>query len=868
MRSVSRTLTFRSSGRPLFIVSDLHLGRRPPFGFPYDLEPVLAGAVRDAARRGEIIVLNGDILEVRPPTSPFATLARYRDLVDALGDATSRTDVIVTVGNHDEPAETLSTLLPWAVTRDLVVDGHTLVCHGDRFDRGLHGTTAGRMHALHERVEDVLGAPIDLPLGQFHTLRNRAIVSVGAAIGAWLRELGPRARRWVDDNFAYIASLELLEDPRFVLACLSEEILHPAIRTVVCGHTHHPGIADLGHLTYVNSGTWSPHLATAVRIEGEERRVFDIVRGREHGLEAYARWRARTPWQEWWDRARPELRIARLAEEMLSRVRPRATSGGVRPTMPIPLRFDEHLSGHARLVDDRGGDAIPLDLDLTGDSTASASSLTTATVELGGTIRAPGLVDDGPCEGTLRLSTSEWEYELAFVGDDRRPYRLIGRKIIRVFDLKASLTTLHGEIFDARGRVVAEVELTFDLATDLGRLIRSITFTGGRGAPALAGPLGAGRGAHELGAEVVEPPFRLEPLASARGTRVAVTGAAGHLGFTLVEQLVDRGYDVRAVVRSLREDGRLARLRAFGPQVEIVAADVLSPREVHAALDGELACIFHAAAGFDLAPRDEERDVIEPTVRGTMNVLRAATRTQGLRRVIVTSAAGTTGHDARGRDLHTERDWNTTPRIAYLRAKTEAERQAWDFAEEQRLDLVTLLPSAMLGPGFLRHTPVTRLFDEVTRGSVPLLPRFAGSWVDVRDVARAHVLAFENEHANGRYLVSTLYSSWRGVLERAAAFDRTIRLPPDLPDVLIGTLPALDWARARVCGSTRALTRAVVDELWDREPRYDASRIQRELGWEPTDFDRTVADTLRWLRGPRATRTSSRARAGEARTTR
>eukprot|EP00775_Hariotina_reticulata_P006026 gene6026-6264_t len=110
--------------------------------------------------------------------------------------------------------------------------------------------------------------------------------------------------------------------------------------------------------------------------------------------------------------------------------------------------------------------------------------------------------------------------------------------------------------------------------------------------------------------------------------------------------------------------------------------------------------------------------------------------------------------------VHCEEDWNevsTIDKEAYWVSKVEAERLAWQLAEELGLDVVTILPNFVLGPvissqqsggvsvGFMKG------ILESTHGK-----EFSGSWTvnDVRDVAAAHILAAETPGAKGRYIVS------------------------------------------------------------------------------------------------------------------
>ena len=231
--------------------------------------------------------------------------------------------------------------------------------------------------------------------------------------------------------------------------------------------------------------------------------------------------------------------------------------------------------------------------------------------------------------------------------------------------------------------------------------------------------------------------------------RALVTGAAGHLGTSLTELLVARGHQVRAALRGSDDPKKTGPLRKLG--VEVVEADVLDAAAVERAAQG-MDALFHLAAVFRFVTDDPDA-IIEPAVRGAEHALRAAKKA-GIGRVVLTSSAVAVGtRRLQDRPLD-ERDWNDAATNAYGRAKTLAERKAWALAGEIGVDLVCLNPTCLLGPGFTRHTPITLPVAQMVFGEAPVTVAIAANYVDTRDVALAHLAAFETAGASGRYVLS------------------------------------------------------------------------------------------------------------------
>jgi dihydroflavonol-4-reductase len=229
--------------------------------------------------------------------------------------------------------------------------------------------------------------------------------------------------------------------------------------------------------------------------------------------------------------------------------------------------------------------------------------------------------------------------------------------------------------------------------------------------------------------------------------RVFLTGGTGFVGGHVLRALLDRGYEVVALVR-----------RPL-PHVETVTGDLERPGELVGALRG-CRYLVHVAARYSFAPA-ERAALGRVNVLGTAGLLEAA-RIAGVERAVVTSSSAAVGPAHGGRPA-TEADWPPAAddASAYHRSKVVQERAAL----AAQLPVVRVLPTAPVGPGDWKPTPTGRLVLDFLRGRMPVRPPAGGlNLVPVEDVARGHVLALERGRPGERYLLAgenlTLDAVW------------------------------------------------------------------------------------------------------------
>lgn len=331
--------------------------------------------------------------------------------------------------------------------------------------------------------------------------------------------------------------------------------------------------------------------------------------------------------------------------------------------------------------------------------------------------------------------------------------------------------------------------------------------------------------------------------------KVLVTGAGGHLGFHLVRGLADAGHEVRASLRSLDDAAAVARTMAQGAS-EVVAAPLESQSALRAAMDG-MDALVHTAAVYLLHAPGRDDEIVSASLDGVERAFRAA-KDAGVKRIVLTSSIVALPLAAPGERASDESCWNEDLRVPYFRAKTLAERRAWELSKELGLDLVTVLPGPFAGPGFLRPTPTVELVQSIMAGAMSVAaPPIAYPYVDVRDVASAHVMALMSG-ATGRFIaINEPIPMLSDIAREMNRLDPKIPKPfITLPGFTMPALPYLEGLVAAIGKTPRTITPDMAATMRGRQYKMTSARLRRELGWSPAiTLGQSLQETIETLRG-------------------
>ena len=257
---------------------------------------------------------------------------------------------------------------------------------------------------------------------------------------------------------------------------------------------------------------------------------------------------------------------------------------------------------------------------------------------------------------------------------------------------------------------------------------------------------------------------------------VLVTGANGYVASWLVKKLLDEGICVHAAVRNPEDTQKVRHLldAALGAKGELrlFDGDLLLAGSYTKAMEG-CEVVFHTASPFISAYKDPQKELIDPAVKGTENVLNSANKVPTVKRIVITSSCAAIYTDAIDTvnapgGMLTESIWNSTASIDYQPysfSKTLAEKKAWEMhGKQERWDLIAINMSLVLGPA-LNATSNTsesiNILKMLGGGDMKMgAPKIGMGIVDVRDVAEAHFRAAYTPTAKGRYITSAHNSNF------------------------------------------------------------------------------------------------------------
>ena len=310
--------------------------------------------------------------------------------------------------------------------------------------------------------------------------------------------------------------------------------------------------------------------------------------------------------------------------------------------------------------------------------------------------------------------------------------------------------------------------------------------------------------------------------------KVLVTGSTGFIGLHCIHQLIEKGYSVNGTLRSKsREEevrSSLKEANLSDANLSLYECDLMSDDGWEKAIDG---CdyVLHIASPFINGLPDHEDDLIKPALTGTQRILELSATNPQIKKIIITSSFAAVGDTFNGQTVFNESDWsdpNNNKISAYNKSKTLAEKSAWDFMESNpSFKLTVINPVGVIGPMLSDDIGTSNLFvKKILDGSTPGNPGLHIGFVDVRDVARAHVDSIKNEKSNNKRIILSKDEIWVSELSeilRNLGYKAPKR---NIPKWLITVLSLFDkqlGGLIPMIGKVRNIESSIFSEVFDWE---------------------------------------------------
>ncbi|XP_054783010.1 vestitone reductase-like isoform X1 [Prosopis cineraria] len=271
--------------------------------------------------------------------------------------------------------------------------------------------------------------------------------------------------------------------------------------------------------------------------------------------------------------------------------------------------------------------------------------------------------------------------------------------------------------------------------------------------------------------------------------RVCVTGGTGFIGSWIIKRLLEDGYSVNTTIRSHPEHKKdvsfLTNLPGASQRLQILKADLSDPESFKEAIEGCVG-VFHVATPVDFEEKEPEEIVTKRSIDGALGIVQACLSIKTVKRVVYTSSASAVSYAGKEDEVKDESLWSDVDLLrtsktfgwSYAVSKTLTEKAVLEFGEQNGLDVVTVIPTFVVGPFICPKLPgsvgstLYFLFGKKDPFCYLQTPM-----VHVDDVARAHIFLLEHPNPKGRYNCSACLATIEKVSEIVSAKYPEFQMP-------------------------------------------------------------------------------------------
>jgi farnesol dehydrogenase len=324
--------------------------------------------------------------------------------------------------------------------------------------------------------------------------------------------------------------------------------------------------------------------------------------------------------------------------------------------------------------------------------------------------------------------------------------------------------------------------------------------------------------------------------------KIFITGASGFIGNRLAEKLAGDNHEVIVLIRDMSKASEF-----INKGINVISGDIF---DIHKLKTGMKDCdwVFHLAAF--TKPFSKDPDLSYKTnVTGTKNVIESA-RENRVKKVIITSTAGTLGYSPNGLPVDEETNNNPVYNTEYERTKSFAEAIALNYCSSE-MDVIIVNPTRVFGPGKLTiSNSVTKIIKLFNRGIWRIIPcdgEATGNYAFIDDVVSGHILAARFGISGERYILGGENLSYNDFFRICGEVSGKRRKLFFLKESSLKRIIRLAGLYSRFMGHPAVITEDWIDKYL-KNWIVSSNKAQSQLNYKITPFEEGVRKTLLWLK--------------------
>ncbi len=322
--------------------------------------------------------------------------------------------------------------------------------------------------------------------------------------------------------------------------------------------------------------------------------------------------------------------------------------------------------------------------------------------------------------------------------------------------------------------------------------------------------------------------------------KVSITGATGHLGNSLLPQLLAEGFSIKVVCRENTDLTPLLHM-----DLEIAIAELSSADSLSEAFKGS-ECVLHLASLISIMPF-MKRSLERTNVVGTRNVIEACSRSQ-VRRLIYISSIHAISQGVEGQTI--DESFSIEPSLAqdaYGVSKAKATLDVLEASDQGNIETVVICPTGFVGPYERRGSRIGRVIKmHLEKGGIAYVSG-AYDFVDVRDVSLGIISSIDQGRNGQHYILSGQRVSVAELFQYLHHENGANRPRLKIPDSVALGLAYINGYANRALGRDSLFTPSALHTIWSNS-NISSDLAKLELGHNPRHWTESITDQINWMR--------------------